>query len=217
MGTEEQNDLGVSQCGTIQDQSNAGTVNNDMLDINPENANLEEALERIIMLADDISEKAQSTTENLAEDLATKNHKGKKNSKRSSVASLVLGRSCKRLRSSCTDKSSMLLHGQPRLSPLAARAALAATVTPLRKGNQANLVGNAQGIHSETCMAGTSFSKDAKNNDRNIHVKKGQNTRASLGQNHRTTLDCKRTNGPAVKETEIYTGKRKKAIKLLAR
>ncbi|KAI5060180.1 hypothetical protein GOP47_0024600 [Adiantum capillus-veneris] len=205
MGIEEQNDLRVSQCGTACDQSYTGNllnVSSDMLDTNPENGNLEEELERIIMLADNMREKALSTEEILAGDVAIKSQKGKKDSKRSSVTSLVL-RSRKSLRSGCADNSSTLLHGQPRLSPLAARAALAAAVTPLRQANQTNLSAKSQGLslHSASCKAGTSF---VKKNNRYNQVEKCQKTGVSVRRNYRNTSACKRTPEPPVKESGSF-------------
>ncbi|KAI5060178.1 hypothetical protein GOP47_0024598 [Adiantum capillus-veneris] len=205
MGIEEQNDLRVSQCGTACDQSYTGNlpnVSSDMLDTNPESGNLEEELERIIMLADNIREKALSTTEILAGDIAIRSQKGKKDSKRSSVTSLVLRRSRKSLRPGCADNSSTLLHRQPRLSPLAARAALAAAVTPLRQAKQTNLSAKSQGLslHSASCKAGTSF---IKKNNRYNQVKR-QKTGISVRQNYRNTSTCKQSPGPPVKESASF-------------
>ncbi|KAH7372667.1 hypothetical protein KP509_17G015600 [Ceratopteris richardii] len=108
-----------------------------MLDTEAENDNLEEELEKIMMLADNICDSALSGGENLAGNASSKKQKGARRSKRSSTVDFALRTNHKNLRS-CTDKS-IHLQSQPRLSPLAARAALAASVTPIREGAKSNL------------------------------------------------------------------------------
>eukprot|EP00250_Pteridium_aquilinum_P006035 c16024_g1_i1 orf=82-729(+) len=143
---------------------------------------LEAEMDKIIMLADNFNERALSATQNLA---ATRRRKGLRNLGRNSITSLVHKSRQNNSQSSCTAKLPLLLHKRPRLSPLAARAALAAAVTPLRQARQVILFESSQelSVHSGRCKAGTSCMVVAEDDPNNLHVvfkEKDQNTVATV-------------------------------------
>lgn len=103
---------------------------------------LEEEMDRIIMLAENFD--------------AARRQNGLQNLRRN--FSLVHKKKQKKTQSSCTGEVPLLLHKRPRLSPLAARAALAAAVTPLRQARQVILFESSQELsaHSARCKVCTS-------------------------------------------------------------